>query len=85
MLPLIKIIVTYPIQDLNCHFMSLILLFYIFNLLPLIIFSMETSSSAPKHVWTKEEEETLLELISMGGWKSDNGTFRLGIMHNFFG
>ncbi|TYJ97710.1 retrotransposon protein [Cucumis melo var. makuwa] len=38
---------------------------------------MTTSSRASKHVWTKKEEGTLVEclvdLVSMGGWKSDNG------------
>ncbi|KAA0042476.1 retrotransposon protein [Cucumis melo var. makuwa] len=37
---------------------------------------MTTSSRAPKHVWTKEEEDTLVEclvqLVSIRGWKSDN-------------
>ncbi|KAA0049647.1 retrotransposon protein [Cucumis melo var. makuwa] len=41
---------------------------------------MTTSLRALKHVWTKEEEGTLVEclvdLVSMEGWKSDNGTFR---------
>ncbi|KAA0066940.1 retrotransposon protein [Cucumis melo var. makuwa] len=41
---------------------------------------MSISNRAPRHVWTKEEEgtfvERLMELVSMGGWKSDNGTFR---------
>ncbi|KAL4032952.1 hypothetical protein IC575_006035 [Cucumis melo] len=41
---------------------------------------MSTSNRAPRHVWTREEEgtlvECLMELVSMGGWKSDNGTFR---------
>ncbi|KAA0033261.1 retrotransposon protein [Cucumis melo var. makuwa] len=45
---------------------------------------MSTSNRAPRHVWTKEEEgslvECLMELVSMGGWKSDNGTFRLGYL-----
>ncbi|KAA0059045.1 retrotransposon protein [Cucumis melo var. makuwa] len=40
---------------------------------------MATSSCAPKHVWTKEEEDTLVkclvELESTDGWKPDNGTF----------
>uniref|UniRef100_A0A9I9E099 Retrotransposon protein n=1 Tax=Cucumis melo TaxID=3656 RepID=A0A9I9E099_CUCME len=38
--------------------------------------SMATSSRAPKHVWTKENEDTLVEclveLVSTRGWKSDN-------------
>ncbi|KAA0035275.1 retrotransposon protein [Cucumis melo var. makuwa] len=45
---------------------------------------MSTSNRVPRHVWTKEEERTLveclMELVSMGGWKSDNGTFRLGYL-----
>ncbi|KAA0062209.1 retrotransposon protein [Cucumis melo var. makuwa] len=45
---------------------------------------MSTSNRAPRHVWTKEEEGTLVEclmkLVSMGGWKSDNGTFRPGYL-----
>ncbi|KAA0054052.1 retrotransposon protein [Cucumis melo var. makuwa] len=38
---------------------------------------MSISTRALRHVWTKEEEgtlvECLIELLSMGGWKSDNG------------
>ncbi|KAL0561094.1 hypothetical protein IC582_001512 [Cucumis melo] len=45
---------------------------------------MSTSNRAPRHVWTKEEEgtfvECLMELVSIGGWKSDNGTFRPGYL-----
>ncbi|KAL4010410.1 hypothetical protein IC575_030262 [Cucumis melo] len=45
---------------------------------------MSTSNRAPRHVWTKEEKgtlvECLMELVSMGGWKSDNGTFRPGYL-----
>ncbi|KAL0548430.1 hypothetical protein IC582_012881 [Cucumis melo] len=45
---------------------------------------MSTSNRAPRHVWTREEEgtlvECLMELVSMGGWKSDNGTFRPGYL-----
>ncbi|KAL4034853.1 hypothetical protein IC575_003522 [Cucumis melo] len=45
---------------------------------------MSTSNRAPRHVWTREEEgtlvECLMELVSMGGWKSDNGTFRQGYL-----
>jgi len=45
-----------------------------------MIVSMASSSRAPKHVWTKEEEATLvecmLELVSASGWKLDNDTFR---------
>ncbi|KAA0055605.1 retrotransposon protein [Cucumis melo var. makuwa] len=41
--------------------------------------NMATSSCAPKRVWTKEEEDTLVEclveLVSIGGWKPNNGTF----------
>ncbi|KAA0054852.1 retrotransposon protein [Cucumis melo var. makuwa] len=43
-----------------------------------------TSNRALRHVWTKEKEgtlvECLMELVSIGGWKSDNGTFRLGYL-----
>ncbi|KAL4023499.1 hypothetical protein IC575_017257 [Cucumis melo] len=46
--------------------------------------NMSTSNRAPRHVWTREEEgtlvECLMELVSMGGWKSDNGTFRPGYL-----
>ncbi|KAA0040952.1 retrotransposon protein [Cucumis melo var. makuwa] len=45
---------------------------------------MSTSNRAPRHVWTKEEEgtlvECLMESVSMGGWKSDKGTFRPGYL-----
>ncbi|KAL0559054.1 hypothetical protein IC582_003643 [Cucumis melo] len=45
---------------------------------------MSTSNCAPRHVWTEEEEgtlvECLMELVSMGGWKSDNDTFRPGYL-----
>ncbi|KAA0055621.1 retrotransposon protein [Cucumis melo var. makuwa] len=45
---------------------------------------MLTSNRAPRHVWTKEKEGTLvecfMELVSMGGWKSDNGMFRPGYL-----
>ncbi|KAA0032341.1 retrotransposon protein [Cucumis melo var. makuwa] len=45
---------------------------------------MSASTHAPRHVWTKEEEgtlvESLMELVLMGGWKSNNGTFRLGYL-----
>ena len=45
---------------------------------------MASSSRAPKHVWTKEEEATLVdcivELVSAGGWKSNNGTFWSGYL-----
>ncbi|KAL0546077.1 hypothetical protein IC582_015982 [Cucumis melo] len=45
---------------------------------------MSTSNRAPRHVWTKEEDgtlvECLMELVSMGGWKSDNGTFHPGYL-----
>ncbi|KAA0036695.1 retrotransposon protein [Cucumis melo var. makuwa] len=45
---------------------------------------MSTSNRAPRHVWTKEKEgtlvECLMELVSMGGWKSDNGTFCPGYL-----
>ena len=49
------------------------------NCLSLFILNMATSSRAPRHVWTKEEEGTLVEfsvdLVVMEGWKSDNGRF----------
>ncbi|KAL0550221.1 hypothetical protein IC582_014725 [Cucumis melo] len=42
---------------------------------------MASSSRLPKHNWTKEEEagliECLMELVNVGGSRSDNGTFRL--------
>uniref|UniRef100_A0A9I9EGL0 Myb/SANT-like domain-containing protein n=1 Tax=Cucumis melo TaxID=3656 RepID=A0A9I9EGL0_CUCME len=45
---------------------------------------MTTLSRAPKHVWTKEEEDTfvecLVDLVSMEGWKSNSGTFRPGYL-----
>ncbi|KAA0043534.1 retrotransposon protein [Cucumis melo var. makuwa] len=41
---------------------------------------MASLSHAPKHVWIKEEEvtlvECLVELVPVVGWKSDNGTFQ---------
>ncbi|KAA0025957.1 retrotransposon protein [Cucumis melo var. makuwa] len=48
-------------------------------------FNMKHSSVRNvRHVWTKEEESTLMEcsmeLVSMGGWKSDNGTFQPGYL-----
>ncbi|TYK19874.1 retrotransposon protein [Cucumis melo var. makuwa] len=43
---------------------------------------MASSSRLPKHNWTKEEEaglvEYLMEFVNAGGWRFDNGTFRLG-------
>ena len=46
--------------------------------------NMTCSSCAPKHVWMKEEEATLVEcmveFVSARGWKSDNGTFRPGYL-----
>uniref|UniRef100_A0A9I9DT20 Retrotransposon protein n=1 Tax=Cucumis melo TaxID=3656 RepID=A0A9I9DT20_CUCME len=43
---------------------------------------MASLSHAPKHVWIKEEEvtlvECLVELVPVVGWKSDNGTFQPG-------
>ncbi|KAA0043564.1 retrotransposon protein [Cucumis melo var. makuwa] len=45
---------------------------------------MTSSSRASKHTWTKEEEaklvECLVELVSAGGWRSNNGTFRHGYL-----
>ncbi|TYK02254.1 retrotransposon protein [Cucumis melo var. makuwa] len=38
---------------------------------------------SPRYVWTKKEAtlmECLMELVSMWGWKSDNGTFRAGYL-----
>uniref|UniRef100_A0A9I9DJY0 Retrotransposon protein n=1 Tax=Cucumis melo TaxID=3656 RepID=A0A9I9DJY0_CUCME len=43
-----------------------------------------SSSRAPKHIWTNKEEaklvECLVKLVSSNGWRSDNGTFRLGYL-----
>ncbi|KAL0559059.1 hypothetical protein IC582_003648 [Cucumis melo] len=43
---------------------------------------MASSSRLPKHNWTKEEKaglvECLMEFVNTGGWRFDNGTFRLG-------
>ncbi|TYK07140.1 retrotransposon protein [Cucumis melo var. makuwa] len=45
---------------------------------------MSTSNRAPRHVWTEEAEgslvECLMKLVSIGGWKSDNGRFRPGYL-----
>ncbi|KAL0559409.1 hypothetical protein IC582_004018 [Cucumis melo] len=45
---------------------------------------MSISNCDPRHVWTKEEEgtlvECLMELVSVRGWKSDNGTFCPGYL-----
>lgn len=50
----------------------------------IFIVSMTNSSRDPKHIWTKEEEATLVEclaeLSSTGGWKLDNGMFRRGYL-----
>ena len=66
-------------MSLECGIMKLLTCFM--YLLSFIILNIATSSRAPKHVWTKEEEDTLvkclMELVSTDGWKSDNGTFRL--------
>lgn len=47
-----------------------------------IFTSMTTSFRALKHIWTKEKElslvECLVDLVSAGGWKSGNSTFRRG-------
>lgn len=44
----------------------------------IFIVTVASSSHAPKHVWTKKEETTLVEclveLVFAGGWKSDNST-----------
>ncbi|KAL4010676.1 hypothetical protein IC575_027687 [Cucumis melo] len=46
---------------------------------------MTSSSRLPKHTWTKEEEaglvECLVELVNVGGWRFDNGTFRPGYLN----
>ncbi|KAA0042271.1 retrotransposon protein [Cucumis melo var. makuwa] len=46
---------------------------------------MTSSSRLPKHSWTKEEEagliECLVELVNVGGWRSDNGTFHPGYLN----
>ncbi|KAL0554181.1 hypothetical protein IC582_008098 [Cucumis melo] len=33
-----------------------------------------------KHLWTKAEETCLVDLIIMGGWQSNNGTFLSGYL-----
>ncbi|TYK08370.1 retrotransposon protein [Cucumis melo var. makuwa] len=42
------------------------------------IFKYEKFLKAPKHLWMKEEEATLVKclvtLVTTGGWRSDNGT-----------
>ena len=48
-----------------------------------MIVNMARSSRASKHVWTNEEAtlvECMMELGSAGGWKSNNGTFKLGYL-----
>ncbi|TYJ99700.1 retrotransposon protein [Cucumis melo var. makuwa] len=42
---------------------------------------MTSSSRLPKHSWTKEEEVGLVELVNVGGWRSDNETFRPGYLY----
>ena len=46
----------------------------------LFIVSMASSSRNPKHAWTRAEESCLVsclvDLVSVEGWRSDNGTFR---------
>uniref|UniRef100_A0A9I9E8F1 Retrotransposon protein n=1 Tax=Cucumis melo TaxID=3656 RepID=A0A9I9E8F1_CUCME len=43
-------------------------------------FHMTSSSKAPKYLWTKEEESTLveclMELVSTSSWRFDNGIFK---------
>ncbi|KAA0052026.1 retrotransposon protein [Cucumis melo var. makuwa] len=45
----------------------------------------QSSSRLPKHNWTKKEEagliECLVELVNVGGWRSDNRTFWLGYLN----
>lgn len=45
---------------------------------------MTSSSQAPEHIWTKEEESNLVkclvELFLVNGWKMDNGNFKLGYL-----
>ena len=60
------------------------LLTYFMYLLLFVILSMTTSFRAPKHVWTKKKDgtvvECLVELVFVDGWKLDNGTFRPGCL-----
>ncbi|KAL0546040.1 hypothetical protein IC582_015945 [Cucumis melo] len=43
--------------------------------------SMASTSRLPKHTWTKEEEVGLVELVNVGGWRSNNGTFLPGYLN----
>ncbi|KAA0033168.1 putative nuclease HARBI1 [Cucumis melo var. makuwa] len=47
--------------------------------------SIATTLRLPKHSCIKEEEtwmvECLVELVNVGGWRSDNGTFRAGYLN----
>ena len=46
------------------------------------IFKYEKFLKAPKHLWMKEEEATLVKclvtLVTAGGWRSKNGTLDPG-------
>lgn len=50
-----------------------------------LIYSIATTLRLPKHSCIKEEEtwmvECLVELVNVGGWRSDNGTFRAGYLN----
>ncbi|KGN61713.1 hypothetical protein Csa_006361 [Cucumis sativus] len=43
-----------------------------------------TNSKAIEHRWTTIEEEALVEcllqLVEEGGWRADNGTFKIGYL-----
>lgn len=45
------------------------------------------NSKATKHRWTAIEDEVLVEcllqLVQPGGWRADNGTFRLGTWYKY--
>ena len=77
------IVSLHAIDAINCQFFYFsFLCIEVTNIY--VSFELTSSSRAPKHVWTKEEETTLVEcmveLVSAGGWKSDNGMFRRGYM-----
>ncbi|TYK07921.1 hypothetical protein E5676_scaffold265G00330 [Cucumis melo var. makuwa] len=46
-----------------------------------------TNSKATKHRWTTIEDEVLVEcllqLVEEGGWRADNGTFKLGYLKQY--
>ncbi|KAL4022737.1 hypothetical protein IC575_016482 [Cucumis melo] len=46
-----------------------------------VITIMASTSRLPKHTWTKEEEVGLVELVNVGGWRSNNGTFLPGYLN----